>query len=351
MIIPPRNNLDFIRTLLALGVFSFHAGQFTGMEYPQLPWVPAFIAISGYLITDSMFRSDGYLHFAWKRVLRIGPAFALSFVLVFATGGSLWGGLIDWVCVSLCSRFVNPPLWSLSLEEITYALLACCFAFGMYRSPRTALLWLLLIYASIVVITDYLPFEATPMVSVILSFISGSALYLVRDRVIWSPILALVCLAAVMWMRNTPFAGNQAYSLCIGPPMAYALLTLGLRVRPIFARYKQLIGDPSLGIYVYHFPILIWLYEQRGLKDAELYFTALGLTLCTALLSWHLVEKRALRLRNAMLTSWILKIDGERHGAPAKAGIRHIAHGTVAPDIEVCTIGDDDGNHRADTAR
>jgi peptidoglycan/LPS O-acetylase OafA/YrhL len=56
---------------------------------------------------------------------------------------------------------------------------------------------------------------------------------------------------------------------------------------------KASTGDPSLGIYVFHFPILTWL-KAHGVAGFPLYPATLFLTVTLALVSWHAVEKRAL---------------------------------------------------------
>jgi peptidoglycan/LPS O-acetylase OafA/YrhL len=309
MPIPANNNLDFIRTVLALGVLAFHTLQTAGISYPQLPWVPAFISISGYLITDSMFRSASYGHFAWKRLLRIGPAFILSLGLVAISGGSVQGALTDWIFMGLRAGGGNGPLWSLSLEEALYVALAVCFALGMYRTRRRALSGLCLIYLSAIAAIEFIPDAATPIISVVLSFASGSFLYLVRDLIPWSRVGAVACLGIVLWLRNAPISGEPRYAILIGPPIAYLLLTLALHVKPVFAKYKSWIGDPSLGIYVYHCPILLWLHDQ-GIRGAWLFPCTLALAVLLALMSWHAVEKRALGWRE-----WV--------GPPVRAEIEY----------------------------
>lgn len=294
----PKNNLDVIRTLLALGVLSFHAFQYIGISYPQLPWVPAFIAISGYLVTDSMYRSRGYGHFAWKRFLRVGPAFFLSLALVAITGRDVTDALIDWSCFGLCWGGSNLPLWSLSLEETLYLLLAICFAARMYRRQAVAFFCLCAIFAVAAAAEDYVPSDGLPIIKVVLSFVSGSLLYVARDRVRWSPIAGAVCMALVVWIHNWYPVTEKVHDILVGPLLAYGLLSIGLHARPVFAKYKSVVGDPSLGIYVYHFPILLWLVKDHGITSIALYPLALLMTLPLALLSWHIVEKRALNMRD-----------------------------------------------------
>lgn len=320
MPIPPDNNLDFIRTVLALGVLSFHTLQAAGISYPQLPWVPAFISLSGYLITDSMFRSAGFGHFAWKRLLRIGPAFILSLGLVAVLGGSVQGALTDWIFMGLRAGGGNGPLWSLSLEEALYVALAACFALGMYRTRRRALWGLCLMYLSAIAALPFIPDAAMPIMSVALSFASGSLLYILRNLIPWSRVGAVACLAVVLWLRNGPISAEPGrYAVLIGPPIAYLLLTLALHVKPVFAKYKSRIGDPSLGIYVYHCPVLLWLFDQ-GIRGVWLFPCTLVLAVLLALMSWHAVEKRALGWRD-----WI-----EEGGAADAPNLNPSVYGVAA---------------------
>lgn len=290
------NNLDFIRTALALGVLSFHTFQYIGIDYPQLPWVPSFIALSGYLITESMQRSAGYLHFAWKRLLRVAPAFLLSLILVAALGGSISGALSDWIFMGQRPTYANPPLWSLSLEEVLYAALAGAFAIGIYRTSRRAAWGLLAIYLMIGIASSFASPVAFPLFYVASSFVSGSWLYIVKDRIPWSLPAAIICLAAAVTLRNSQLTESVLYTFLIGPLIAYALIGIAFYSPPVFARYKLIIGDPSFGIYIYHFPILVWL-NAHGVAGLALYPATLIPAVMLALVSWHAIEKRALSRR------------------------------------------------------
>lgn len=58
-------------------------------------------------------------------------------------------------------------------------------------------------------------------------------------------------------------------------------------------------GDPSYGLYIFAFPIqqtLIWLNHGR-LGWMPLFLLTLLACFAAAFASWHLVEKRALRLK------------------------------------------------------
>jgi peptidoglycan/LPS O-acetylase OafA/YrhL len=297
-----QNNLDFIRTLLALGVLSYHSFQVIGIDYPQMPWVQSFIAISGYVITDSMYRSAGYAHFAWKRLLRIGPAFMVSLVLVAALGGSVIGALSDWIFMGLLPTGANGPLWSLSLEELLYASLALWFALGLYRTERRAAVGLCIIAVVAVITCDFVPLIVAPLLFVTVAFVCGSLLYVLQDRIAWSIPAGLICLGAALWLRNAHLTNMMLYAALSGPPIAYALIILAFHTPPLFARYRSIVGDPSLGIYVFHWPILFWL-SDHGVRGLVLYPAVLGSTVLLALLSWHMVEKPALSDR--MKSLWL----------------------------------------------
>lgn len=294
--IPQANNLDLIRTLLALGVLTFHTLLTADIRIPQFPWVPAFIAISGFLITDSMGRSEGYAHFGSKRLLRVGPGFLVSLGLVLALGGDVTGTLQNWATMGLVVAGSNLPIWSLGIEELLYFLLAVWFALGLYATRRRALVFLALLFVVLATLSFFAHGQVFLLLRVALAFVCGSAAYLLRDRIRWSPWAGAACLAVACWLRNRVDIHSWQQILLTGPALAYGLVALGIYARPIFARYKQTVGDPSYGLYLYHWPIMYFFYD-RGITDIWLTPITLAATACLALLSWHVLEKRALAFR------------------------------------------------------
>lgn len=294
------NNLTFIRTLLATGVVAFHTLSWVKVYFIQFPWVPAFIAISGYLITASMERSRGYGHFAWKRLLRIGPAFFLSLGLVSVLGGSMQNALIDWVSklvgISSGAFSGNPPLWSLSIEEVLYFSLAVLFAMGVYKRRTLTVGILLALYIGGLSLKPLFPSLQGVLIMVSVCFIGGSLLYVVRDSIKWTFTGGMFCLVAAVWVRNAE-QSEIVYTSIIGLPLAYGLIYFAFHSRPIFASYKQRVGDPSLGIYVYHFPIMNW-FVTHGVNDAKLFGVTFLATFVLALISWHVIEKKVLRMKD-----------------------------------------------------
>jgi peptidoglycan/LPS O-acetylase OafA/YrhL len=63
-------------------------------------------------------------------------------------------------------------------------------------------------------------------------------------------------------------------------------------------------GDLSYGLYIYGWPVeQTVLYLRPDASWLELFLLAYPATAAVAFLSWHLVEKRALRLKPATLAA------------------------------------------------
>jgi peptidoglycan/LPS O-acetylase OafA/YrhL len=295
---PQFNNLDVFRTVLAVGVLVYHCLLFANVRTIQFPWVPAFIAISGFLITDSMSRSAGWGHFAFKRLLRVGPGFLVSLVLVYAVGGDVGATLVNWLTMGIRSTGTNQPIWSLGMEEVLYFLLAVWFALGLYRSPGRAICFLAALFALLLAVSASTEGQVFLILRAALAFVCGSALYVLRSSIRWSPLAGMLCLGLAFYLRNWASIDSWAAMVLTGPALAYGLISLGVYARPVFGSYKSLVGDPSYGIYLYHWPILVFL-EQRGLRAELLLLVTLATTAVLAIASWHLLEKRVLRAKDA----------------------------------------------------
>lgn len=251
---------------------------FPSVRVFAFPFVGGFIAISGYLITDSMARSRGYGHFAWKRLLRVGPGFVASLLFGAFFGFSIVGTLHCWATFGLWDHpKVNGVFWSLSVEEVLYALLALMFAVGVYR--RAPAFILAALYAAFFMLPHSQSAAVMRVLEIPPYFLAGSFLYVLRARTPWRWWLGVLGLVY-------PFLPLPAIGLC-PLAVAYGLISLGLYSRPVLGWWTKRIGDPSYGVYVYHLPVVSVL-GPAGIPVA----------IVVAVTSWHVVEKRALALKD-----------------------------------------------------
>jgi peptidoglycan/LPS O-acetylase OafA/YrhL len=329
----PRNNLDFIRFVAAVGVIFSHAfplgeGKGTlepleGFSHGQVTLgrlcVAVFLVISGLLITQSFERSPSLARYLWARVLRIFPgllvvlltsAFVLGpaltelplgtyfrspetylYVLRNGTLYQLQWGLPGVFQHNAYPDAVNGSLWTLPYEVGFYLLVAGLGAAGLLRR------WVALVGWGAAVLVPFVP-HVGPRLNLwpemYLYFGGGMALYLLRDRVRMSPWVALACV--VVLGVTARFGGLRC---AVGSCGAYLVLYLAVLPSRLsgFARY----GDFSYGVYIYAFPVqqlVAWFMGGR----APWWVDALGALPAVAglaVLSWHGVEKRALKLKGS----------------------------------------------------
>ena len=155
-----RNGFDFLRLFFAFSVFVAHFGELTGVHvwWPvsSATGVAGFFIISGFLITQSYYRSASLREYAGKRIRRVVPAYAfivLACALLLPAAGSLSAqayftgkGFYTYLAANLSFLnflqptlpgvfadnpypYVNWALWTVKVELFLYAtvpLLAFC---------------------------------------------------------------------------------------------------------------------------------------------------------------------------------------------------------------------------------
>jgi len=138
----------------------------------------------------------------------------------------------------------------------------------------------------------------------VFSFFVGSLYYLFASRVKLRLSLFLLSIAGYIGFLLVPGCSYLALVFLL-----YAMVYLGTLRIPVPPPFR--FGDYSYGIYLYGFPIqqtLVLLFP--GLRVWYLLFlVSFPITILVAMLSWHCIEKPALKLRSripARLSFWPL---------------------------------------------
>ena len=334
----PGNNFDFVRLAAALFVLVSHQHALMGLPEPSIRGVQSlgglgvmvFFVISGFLVAQS-WNADPHLgRFAARRLLRVWPGLAVVILLSVALLGPAVStlALSDYFAhpwtreylknLHFTTRFqlplhfdgstlptsVNGSLWTIPLELKCYLLMALAAMGGLLRA-RWVLLAALAGTAAIYLgpapaaqgwsAAFHWQQERRFLLEFGLYFFAGTALqaFRIQDSAARTGVAVVLvwALAAAAWA-----AGLQLLALWLALPATVVALanaaTPGLRAAGRF-------GDLSYGIYIYAFPVqqtLIWSLRDRMPWSALLLLT-LAITLAFAFASWHLVEKRALRLK------------------------------------------------------
>jgi len=324
------NNLTFIRLLAALAVIYGHTTAIvpgatpdwivvtTGYAFAGGVAVDLFFLISGFLVTASILNS-GVRNYVVSRVLRIYPALWVNLVLVtFVLGGIVttlplteylaepdtWtyfkglaltyqgGFFLPGVFTQNLNQAVNGSIWSVLIEVWLYLAVLGFYLFGLMNSRA---LFNTLFFVVIVAIwsdNTWLPtsLQGTTLLHVSLFFYIGSFLYLNRDSVPVSPYFLLFALFLAGITLNTDrFA------------FGYILLMVTFFCSVSFSKqfaWMDKWGDYSYGVYLYGWPaqqFTAWAFPH--FSGAQNCVTSMVIALACGVASWHLIEKRALRLK------------------------------------------------------
>lgn len=333
-----RDNFAFLRLFAAFLVLVSHQNGLTGrFEYTFFGLhsfaglgVVIFFSISGFLVAQSWDADPHVGRFAARRLLRVWPGYAANIVLTAIVVGPLVTDLtlqayfrhpvfLDyfrnlWFQMrgALPARFdhsalpiaVNGSLWTIPLELKCYVVLAVLGASGLLARrwvPIALAAMLSLAYAGwqlrggVWEAALKLNIEGLYFIEFGACFLTGVAFhkawpFISGHRLL---VIGLLCgvLAPLAWMAGRPIL----WMLLTVPALA---VVFGKSCWPIVSRFDRL-GDLSYGVYLYAFPVqqtIIWGLTGRMHWWPRLFLTV-AVTLLCAYLSWHLIEKRALRLK------------------------------------------------------
>ena len=287
--------------------------------------VTIFFVLSGYLVSLSLERSPNVLEFARRRALRIYPALiAVCLLCVLVLGpwmttwpqAAYWQHQLTWTYLQTASAWfihyplpgvfytnphpisVNGALWSLPYEIACYGVLALASLLPFSLRYKTLLLGtglvgvLLLRPAatqlgsfSLHLGMDYYHAKLGLLFSLGAVFAGWRA----HIRPMLWPALLLLAIAVLV-----PRGAGQLLLYLLGVGTLTLWLALNGRWLP---RVPQRLGDWSYGAYLYGFPVqqVLAHYKLHEASFAGFVLASTVVTFALAGLSWHLVEKQALR--------------------------------------------------------
>lgn len=328
------NNLNLIRMLAASAVLVSHAYplalgpgtpepllQLTGKSLGGLA-VMVFFAISGFLITASYQRRPRAGAYVRARALRLLPGLFVCLMLTAYGLGPVVTTLplvtylthpetalfvlrdltMFSLVFTLPGVFVDTPypavvgsIWTLSYEVLCYAGVFLAGLAGLLAKRRRAAVLLLAYLAAWLVVKGEVitvHIRIALLFELSLAFAIGAAFYLWRESIPLSLPLAAALLLGAALLRPL---NDLAYGFVLALAVTYATLWLAYVPKGPLLLYNRL-GDYSYGIYIYAFPLqgwAAWAFGPQTPLENMLY--AFPPTLLCAVLSWHLVERPAMR--------------------------------------------------------
>ncbi|MGE5772366.1 MAG: acyltransferase family protein [Hyphomicrobiales bacterium] len=334
------NNFNLIRIVAAYAVLVIHSFPLAVGSGAAVPFrdilgmtigdiaVDVFFITSGFLVTASLLTRQSAIEFVWARVLRIFPAL-LAMLLLTVVGLGLF-----FTELSGSSYLTDPKLYRYFFKSLTLFSgveyeLPGVFENNPYKSAVNGSLWTMpfevKMYAALAIIWMLLrtipkfrvrAFKVAILAGVCLAgvlhvlahfnliggghafrlsfmFFGGASLFVLKGRIVLSGFtFSLFVLALAMAVFNP-----HAFFIVYTATLAYILIYVAYVPGGYIRRYNKL-GDYSYGVYIYAFPV-----QQStaalipGVSVLSMVMISSVVTLAFAVLSWHLLEKHALKLK------------------------------------------------------
>ena len=332
------NNFNLIRFIAASLVIFSHAypislGKDTfdplyhliGVTFGGIA-VDIFFLVSGFLVSQSFCTRHNLLAFLYARFLRIFPALFVAVVFCALIIGTLFTSLtvpaylLNWqpykfilkntaLLVNIqytlpgvftnnpASEAVNGSIWTLPYEVRMYLLLTLIGFLGFLKKRlffNLFILGCLLLYTQSILVKeiDVSNYDHARRLSAF--FFAGTFSYINRHFIPLHKYIAIGFLLLPLVFFKTQIFLFLFYLALVYCTFWFAFVPAG------FIRRFNEIGDYSYGLYIYAFPIqqsLVNLFS--GMKQPTLLFiSAFFLTLSLACISWHWIEKPALKLKS-----------------------------------------------------
>jgi peptidoglycan/LPS O-acetylase OafA/YrhL len=333
------NNIyDFVRLSAALFVVYGHGFALLNLPSPGLMGVGIhtfgvliFFCISGYLITDSWLRDPDLKRFLLRRALRIFPALIAVVLICMLVAGPALTTLSLWEYfghgttraylknIWLRTQYalpgvfasnpypgaVNGSLWSLPIEFFCYLIVAAAGMLALWIGR--ARLIMVFVTAIVLIGAAVVQYRGAAMPRIIIYgtdlaqalavapyFLVAACCRMFRDKISFNLALGV----ALVFVPTVFLAGTSFMTPLLWLTLPYAVIAFCESSVPMLSNAGRW-GDMSYGVYLYSFPVQQVLAHFMPMPiNVYLYiFLATVLTLPLAFISWHTVEKRALRLK------------------------------------------------------
>ena len=323
------NGFDYLRIILAIAIIGWHsltvvypadieAKYFIPLRPLILFLVPSFFALSGFLVSGSLFRTQHLPTFLTLRALRIFPAlFCEVIISAFLIGAlltklplgeyfshpmfhSYFLNIIGDIHYTLPGVFeenrynyVNTQLWTIPYELECYIAISILYILTLHKRPKifVAVLSIITLIATWYGMThnlEVMNFRPTGRFAVA-SFLWGVVAYVLKDKIPHNRIIFAICVVFAWAALHRRFGEFLA-----APAIAYITIYIGL------IDYKKtfllLAGDISYGLYLYGFAIQQAVYQTlpQFRTWTGNFLISLAIASIVGYISWVYVESKVL---------------------------------------------------------